>query len=336
MRQIELGNSGVDSSIIGLGCMGMSEFYGAHDEKESLRTLERAVELGITHFDTSNAYGRGHNERLVGQFIKNRRGSVTVATKFGVVRDPGGAEGSTYDREIDNSPAYMRQCCEESLVRLGVDCIDLYYVHRLDARVPVEDTVGALARLKEAGKIRAIGLSEVPAETLRRAQAVHPIAALQSEYSLWTREPEIDVLPACRELGITFVAYSPLGRGFLTGAITDPKALGADDFRLTLPRFQGDNFDRNLDLVEKVRALAKAKGCTTGQIAIGWLLHRDQDIVPIPGTKRIKYLEENAGAIGVALTDDELGLLDQILPIGSAIGTRYDSNFKGNPGAIRS
>lgn len=336
MRQIELGSSGVGSSIIGLGCMGMSEFYGARDEEESLRTLERAVELGITHLDTSNVYGRGHNERLVGRFIKNRRDSVTVASKFGVVRDPDGAEGSTYDREIDNSPAYMRQCCEESLVRLGIDCIDLYYVHRLDPRVPVEETVGALARLKDEGKIRAIGLSEVPADILRRAQATHPIAALQSEYSLWTREPEVDVLPACKELGITFVAYSPLGRGFLTGAITDPKALGANDLRLTMPRFQGENFDRNLDLVEKVKALAQAKGCATGQIAIGWLLHRDQDIVPIPGTKRIKYLEENAGAAAVALTDEELGLLDRILPIGGAVGTRYDANFKGNPEAARS
>lgn len=336
MRKIKLGQSDVTSSVMGFGCMGMSEFYGAHDDDQSMQTLERAFELGITHYDTSNAYGRGHNERLVGKFIAGRRDKVTVASKFGVVRDMNAPEGSTHDREIDNSPAYMRQCCEESLGRLGTDVIDLYYVHRLDPKVPVEDTIGALARLKEEGKIRAIGLSEVSADILRRAHATHPIAALQSEYSLWTREPEVDVLPACVELGITFVAYSPLGRGFLTGAIADVKALAPDDFRLTSPRFQGDNFDRNLEIVARIRELAQQKSCTVGQIAIAWLLHQPMPIIPIPGTKRIKYLEENVGALDVALTPTDLAQLDQLLPIGGAAGNRYDTNFKGNPEAIKS
>lgn len=336
MRQIRLGQSDVMSSIMGFGCMGMSEFYGAHDDAESLKTLERAFELGITHYDTSNVYGRGHNEQLVGQFIKGRRDKVMVASKFGVVRDPNGPEGSTHDRDIDNSPAYMRQCCEESLARLGTDHIDLYYVHRLDPAVPVEETIGALARLKEEGKIRGIGLSEVPADILRRAHATHPIAALQSEYSLWTREPEVDVLPTCAELDIAFVAYSPLGRGFLTGAIADAKALAPDDFRLTSPRFQGENFDRNLEIVMRIRALAEEKNCTAGQIAIAWLLHQPMPVIPIPGTKRIKYLEENVAATTVSLNAEDMRRLDEILPLGGAAGGRYDSSFKGNPEAMKS
>ena len=253
MQTIPIGSTGLRSSAIGLGCMGMSEFYGEPDDAQSMRTLERAFELGVTHYDTSNVYGRGHNERLLSGFLKGRRDAVMLSSKFGVVRDPDGPPGSTYDRGIDNSPAYMRQCCEESLARLGVECIDLYYVHRADPDVPIEDTVGALAELIRAGKIRAYGLSEVSAELLRRAHRVHPVAALQSEYSLWTREPELDVLPTCQELGIRFVAYSPLGRGFLTGAIASAHNLGSDDFRLSSPRFQGENFDKNLAIVEQLR-----------------------------------------------------------------------------------
>ncbi|BBE35625.1 aldo/keto reductase [Sphingosinicella microcystinivorans] len=335
MKTITLGASGIQSSIMGLGCMGMSEFYGERDDVQSRATLERAFELGVTHFDTSNVYGRGHNEQLVGDFIRDKRDGVMLASKFGVVRDPGGTQGSTYDRDIDNSPAYMRQCCEESLARLGTDVIDLYYVHRAAPGIPIEDTVGALSRLVEEGKIRGIGLSEIDGDTLRRAHATHPIAALQSEYSLWTREAERDVLPICRELNITFVAYSPLGRGFLTGAIQKADDLAKDDFRLTSPRFQGDNFDRNLAIVAHVNDLAQRKGCTAGQIAIAWLLHQDRDIVPIPGTKRIKYLEENVAASQVALDPSDLATLEALLPIGGAAGSRYDPNFKGNPEAVK-
>ncbi|MDB5726484.1 MAG: oxidoreductase [Novosphingobium sp.] len=335
MRTIKLGRSDVASSIIGLGCMGMSEFYGETDDVQSMATLERAFELGVTHYDTSNLYGRGHNELLIGRFAKGKRDKITIASKFGVVRDPDGPAGSSYDRDIDNSPAYMRRCCEESLQRLGVDEIDLYYVHRADPKVPIEDTVGALGQLVAEGKIRAIGLSEISADVLRRAHAAHPIAALQSEYSLWTREPEIEVLPTCLELNITFVAYSPLGRGFLTGAIHNADELTSDDFRLTSPRFQGDNFDANLALVEHIRGLAASKDCTVGQIAIAWLFHRGQDIVPIPGTKRVKYLEENVGAVDVVLSHEELGQLEKILPLGGAVGDRYEATFKGNPEAIK-
>ncbi len=335
MKTITLGQSGIQSSIMGLGCMGMSEFYGERDDVQSRATLERAYELGVTHFDTSNVYGRGHNEQLVGEFIRDKRDGVMLASKFGVVRDPNGAQGSTYDRDIDNSPAYMRQCCEESLARLGTDVIDLYYVHRAAPGIPIEDTVGALSRLVEEGKIRGIGLSEIDGETLRRAHATCPIAALQSEYSLWTREAEQDVLPICRELNITFVAYSPLGRGFLTGAIKKADDLAKDDFRLTSPRFQGDNLDRNVAIVEHVNELAQRKECTAGQIAIAWLLHHDQDIIPIPGTKRIKYLEENVAASRVHLDPSDLAALEALLPVGGAAGSRYDPNFKGNPEAIK-
>ncbi|RVQ66330.1 aldo/keto reductase [Croceicoccus ponticola] len=335
MRTLEIGRSGVICSTLGLGCMGMSEFYGETDDEESLRTLARALELGVTHYDTSNVYGRGANERLVGKFLRGQRDKVTVASKFGVVRDPDGPLGSVYDRELDNSPKYMRQCCEESLARLGTDTIDLYYVHRADPTIAIEETVGALARLRDEGKIRAIGLSEVDAATLRRAANETQIDALQSEYSLWTRDVEAEVLPTCRELGITFVAYSPLGRGFLTGQITKADDLADDDFRLTSPRFQGENFDRNFALVDHVRELAAARNCTAGQIAIAWLLHQGDDILPIPGTKRIRYLEENVGAIGVTLTKDDLDQIDAILPPGGAAGDRYDKSFKGNPEATR-
>ncbi len=332
MRQIKLGRSDISSSIMGFGCMGMSEFYGEHDDEVSLATLERAFELGVSHFDTSNIYGRGHNEQLVGRFIKGKRERLMIASKFGIVRDPDGPEGSAYDRALDNSPAYMSRCCEESLQRLGTDVIDLYFVHRADPNVAIEETAAALAELIKAGKIRGYGLSEVTPAQLRRAHAVHPVTALQSEYSLWTREAEAEVLPLCAELGITFVAYSPLGRGFLTGAI-QKTALADNDFRLTSPRFQGENFDRNQALVEQVRAFALQKGCTAGQIALAWLFHRGQDIVPIPGTKRIKYLEENVGAVAVQLTDEDLHQLDHILPPGAAAGTRYDAKFAGAPKA---
>ena len=328
---VPIGDSGLRSSAIGLGCMGMSEFYGERDDAQSMRTLERAFELGVTHYDTSNVYGRGHNEELVGRFLKGKRDRVLLASKFGVVRDPDGPPGSTYDRGIDNSPGYMRQCCEESLARLGIDTIDLYYVHRTDPDVPIEDTMHALAQLVQQGKIRAIGLSEVTAGQLRRAHRVHPVAALQSEYSLWTREPELDVLPACRELGVTFVAYSPLGRGFLTGAIASAQSLAADDFRLSSPRFQVDNFDRNLALIEHLRGLCAQRGCTPGQIALAWLMGREQPVLPIPGTKRISYLEENVGAAQITLSAQERAGLEALLPIGAAAGTRYDPGFKGAP-----
>ena len=331
MDSIKVGNSDLTSSVIGLGCMGMSEFYGERDDAQSMRTLERAFELGVTHYDTSNVYGRGHNEQLLSQFLKSRRSRVTLASKFGVVRDPTGPQGSTYDRDIDNSAAYMRQCCEDSLKRLGIETIDLYYVHRADPKTPIEDTMGALSDLVREGKIRAIGLSEVTAELLRRAHKVHPVSVIQSEYSLWTREPELDVLPTCRELGITFVAYSPLGRGFLTGAIASSQSLAADDFRLSSPRFRGDNFDKNLALIEQLRVMCANKQCTPGQIALAWILGRDQGIIPIPGTKRIKYLEENVGAAAIALTPEERAALEDLLPIGAAAGTRYDANFKGAP-----
>ena len=331
MASVPIGNSGLRSSAIGLGCMGMSEFYGERDDAQSTRTLERAFELGVTHYDTSNVYGRGHNEELVGRFLKGKRDRVLVASKFGVVRDPDGPQGSTYDRGIDNSPEYMRRCCEESLARLGVEAIDLYYVHRSDPDVPIETTMLALAQLVQQGKIRAVGLSEVTADQLRRAHRVHPVAAVQSEYSLWTREPERDVLPACRELGVTFIAYSPLGRGFLTGAIASAQSLPADDFRLSSPRFRGDNFDRNLELIDHLRGLCAQRSCTTGQIALAWLMGRDQPMVPIPGTKRTKYLEENVGAAYMVLSAQERAQLEALLPVGAAAGTRYDPAFKGAP-----
>ncbi|MDD3885220.1 MAG: aldo/keto reductase [Gallionella sp.] len=331
MKHLTLGQSGIKSSEMGFGCMGMSEFYGEHDDVESLKTLERAFELGVTLYDTSNVYGRGHNETLVAQFAQNKRDRIVICSKFGVVRDPNGPSGSTYDRGIDNSPEYMRRCCEESLSRLKVDAIDLYYVHRTDPAVPIEETALALANLIREGKIKSYGLSEVTAEQLRRAHAVHPVTALQSEYSLWNREPELDVLPACKELGITFIAYSPLGRGFLTGSIQQASALKPDDFRLSLPRFQGESFDRNQALVEQVKAFGIEKGCTPGQIALAWLYYRNQDIIPIPGTKRIKYLEENVAATEIKLTQSDLDRLEHILPLGAPAGSRYDPKFGGAP-----
>ena len=305
-------------SEIGLGCMGMSEFYGPTDDAQSLATLERALELGVTHYDTADMYGSGHNESLLARFLTGKRARVTIATKFGIVRQPG-----EYARRVDTSPAYVAQACDASLKRLGVETIDLYYAHRVNPDIPVEETVGAMADLVKAGKVRALGLSEVSAATLRRAHAVHPIAAVQSEYSLWTRDVEAAVLPTCRELGISLVAYAPLGRGMLTGAVSSPDQFAENDFRRIAPRFAGDNFDRNLALVEQVKALAAQKGCTAGQVALAWLLAQGPEILPIPGTKRIKYLEENVGAAAVTLTDAEVKALSDALPPGVAAGDRY-------------
>jgi aryl-alcohol dehydrogenase-like predicted oxidoreductase len=313
-----LGGSSLTVSALGLGCMGMSEFYGPTDETQSLATLERALELGVTHFDTADMYGSGHNETLLGRFLAGKRDRVVVASKFGVVRQPG-----VYDRSIDSSPAYLRQACEESLKRLGVEAIDLYYAHRLNPDVPVEDTVGAMADLARAGKIRALGLCEVSAATLRRAHATHPIAAVQSEYSLWTRDMEAEVLPTCRELGVSLVAYAPLGRGLLTATINDQKQLADNDFRRLSPRFQDGNLDANLRLVEAVKALAETKGCKPGQVALAWLLAQGPDILPIPGTKRIPYLEENVGAASVVLSPEEVAALSAAIPPGAASGDRY-------------
>jgi len=319
MEMRRLGRTGPMVSALGFGCMGLSEFYGPADEGESLRVLERALALGVTFLDTADMYGCGHNETLLGRFLQDRREQVTLATKFGVVRD---AADRSF-RGIDTSPAYLRQACEASLRRLGTDVIDLYYAHRLDPSVPVEDMMGALSDLVAAGKIRHIGLSEVSAATLRRAHAVHPVAAVQSEYSLWTRDPEESVLPTCRELGIGFVAYSPLGRGFLTGRVTSTDSLAPDDFRRISPRFADGNLDRNLALVEAVKAVAAARGVTAGQVALAWLLAQGPEIVPIPGTKRVAYLEENVGALEVTLSETELATLDAALPPGAAAGDRY-------------
>lgn len=320
MEQRKIGSSSLSVAAIGLGCMGMSEFYGPTDDAQSLATLERALELGVTHFDTADMYGSGHNEQLLGRFLAGKRERVVVATKFGIVRQPG-----AYARTIDNSPAYVQAACEASLKRLGIETIDLYYAHRRNPDVPVEDLVGAMADLVRQGKVRALGLSEVSGDTLRRAHAVHPIAAVQSEYSLWTRDVEGDVLPVCRDLGVSLVAYSPLGRGMLTGAIAKTDDLAEGDFRRMNPRFQGANMDANQHLVDKVRALAAAKGCTPGQVALAWLLAQGSDILPIPGTKRIAYLEDNVGAAAIALSADEVAQLNAALPPGAASGERYPS-----------
>jgi aryl-alcohol dehydrogenase-like predicted oxidoreductase len=297
--------------------MGMSEFYGTTDEGEAIATIHRALELGVDFLDTADMYGRGANERLVGKAIRDRRDQVVLATKFGNVRSDDGS------REVRGDAGYVREACDASLGRLGLDHVDLYYQHRVDFRVPIEETVGAMAELVEAGKVRHLGLSEASPETIRRAHAVHPISALQSEYSLWTRDPEDGVLRTCRELGIGFVAYSPLGRGFLTGQIRSPGDLEDDDFRRHNPRFQGVNFQRNRDLVARVQEIAEETGRTAGQIALAWVLSRGGDVVPIPGTKRRRYLEENVEALDVELTDEELDRLEQAFPKGAAAGERY-------------
>ena len=318
MQQRRLGRQGPMVSALGLGCMGMSEFYGPADEGESIATIHRALDLGINFLDTADVYGPHTNERLVGQAITGRRGSVVLATKFGIVR---GSDPQA--RGVNGRPEYVRASCEGSLKRLGVDHIDLYYQHRVDPTVPIEDTVGALAELVWQGKLRYIGLSEAAPATLRRAQAVHPITALQTEYSLWSRDPEDDVLPTCRALGIGFVAYSPLGRGFLTGRFKKFDDLSAGDFRRGSPRFQGTNFEKNLDLVRKVEEIAREKRSTPAQLALAWLLARGEDIVPIPGTKQRARLEENAQAVGIALSKSDLARIDAVAPKGVAAGARY-------------
>jgi aryl-alcohol dehydrogenase-like predicted oxidoreductase len=305
-------------SAMGLGCMGMSEFYGSTNEDEAISTIHRALDLGVTFLDTADMYGPFTNEKLVGRAIAGRRDGVQLATKFGNVRDSdGGRLGIRGDAE------YVRQACDASLQRLGVDVIDLYYQHRVDKTVEIEETVGAMKELVEAGKVLHIGLSEASPETIRRAHAVHPITALQTEYSLWSRDPEAEILPTVRELGIGFVAYSPLGRGFLSGRFTSPSDFPEDDFRRHHPRFQGENFDRNMELVRRVEEMARSKGVTAGQLALAWVLHQGDDIVPIPGTKRVRYLEENVAALDVALSPEELEQLDEIAPAGVAAGDRY-------------
>jgi aryl-alcohol dehydrogenase-like predicted oxidoreductase len=318
VEQRKLGHSDLMISAVGLGCMGMSEFYGSRNDQESISVIHRALDLGVNFLDTADVYGVGRNEQLVGRALKSRRDRVTLATKFGNVRD---TEGKFI--EINGRPEYIRKACDASLSRLGFDHIDLYYQHRVDRRVPIEETVGAMARLVEEGKVRHLGLSEAAPATIRRAHKTHPISALQTEYSLWSRDPEDEILPVCRELGITFVAYSPLGRGFLSGKIKSPEDLAADDWRRMNPRFQGENFEKNLDLVRRVREIARAKKCSPAQLALAWVLAQGQDIVPIPGASRIEHLEENIAAAEIRLTPADLERINEIAPQGSAAGERY-------------
>jgi aryl-alcohol dehydrogenase-like predicted oxidoreductase len=318
MKQRKLGKQRLAVSALGLGCMGMSEFYGTRDDQESIATIHRALDLGVTLLDTADMYGCGDNERLVGRAIKGRRGEVILATKFGNVRDDRGNFIG-----VNGRPEYVRKCCDASLLRLGVEEIDLYYQHRVDPQVPIEETVGAMTELTRAGKVHYLGLSEAAPATIRRAMKVHPISALQTEYSLWTREVEAEILPVCRELGIGFVAYSPLGRGFLAATLKKADDLPPGDWRRTAPRFQGENFERNLKLAERIEVLAQRKKCTSAQLALAWVLAQGEDIVPIPGTKRRKYLEENVAALNIELMPADLAEISAAMPPGAAAGMRY-------------